>query len=91
MQLHPASAVTASLQNTPRLSDTVAHLGLQPRARPLASVRVGCCCGQPWWSARTSLASELLFRHGCVTVRLRRDRGDDQASVSASNPDGRVR
>ena len=47
--------LTSCLQNRPRLSDTVAHLGLSRWARPLGSGLVGCCCGQPWWSAPTSL------------------------------------
>jgi hypothetical protein len=47
------STVTACLQNTPNLSDAVAHLGTRHRASPPASAYVGPCCGQDWWSART--------------------------------------
>ena len=49
--------VAQQMQNRRKLSDTVAHLGLRPRVHTLGSGRVGCCCGQPWWSATASLAS----------------------------------
>src|SRR5262249_35920760 len=60
--------------------------GCRPwRACP-ESGAVGCCCGQPWWSAPTSLASGLLFRHGCVIVRLRRGRRGDQVPGISQQP-----
>jgi predicted metal-binding protein len=43
---HPS--VTPCLQNRPRLSETVAHLGMRQQVRLLGSVRVGSCCGQVW-------------------------------------------
>jgi restriction system protein len=42
---------TLCVQNTPRTSATVAHLGLRHGVHPLGSARVGSRCGQPWWSA----------------------------------------
>jgi hypothetical protein len=42
---------TPCLQNRPKLSETVAHLGLCQQTCPLGSHRVGSCCGQDWWSA----------------------------------------
>jgi hypothetical protein len=41
---------TPCLQNRPRLSETVAHLGLWPQMHRLGSDLVGSCCGQAWWS-----------------------------------------
>ena len=44
---------TPCLQDRPRLSETVAHLGMRQQVRPLGSGRVGSCCGHAWWSALT--------------------------------------
>jgi hypothetical protein len=51
VELRGLEPLTPCLQNRPRLSETVAHLGMKSRARPLRSDGVGSCCGQAWWSA----------------------------------------
>jgi hypothetical protein len=47
-ELRGLEPLTPCLQNSRKLSDVVAHLGLRPRARPLEADFVGCCCGQDW-------------------------------------------
>lgn len=42
-----ASLAVPYVQNTPKLSASVAHLGLHLTARPSGSARAGFCCGQP--------------------------------------------
>ena len=54
--------VSVCLQNTPGLSETVAHLGVAVTACPSGSACVGSRCGQPWWSAIADLASLLQPR-----------------------------
>lgn len=39
----------------------------KPRTHPLVSVRVGSCCGQPWWSALSLFVPNC--RHGRVAIR----------------------
>jgi hypothetical protein len=53
VELRGLEPLTPCLQNRPRLSETVAHLGQWPPEHRLGSGRVGSCCGQPWWSAFT--------------------------------------
>jgi hypothetical protein len=62
--LHSLLHLIACLQNTPRLSDVVAHLGQLLWEHPLGSARVGPCCGQPWWSATAAgpLRPEAKYR-----------------------------
>jgi hypothetical protein len=50
---------TLCLQNTPGLSDSIAHLGAELHAHLPGSARAGSCCGQPWWSAPVATASLL--------------------------------
>jgi len=53
VELRGLEPLTPCLQNRPKLSEIVAHLGMRQLARPLGSGRVGCCCGQAWWSPFT--------------------------------------
>jgi hypothetical protein len=67
-----AQPVIPCLQNRPRLSETVAHLGLRPPVRPLGSGCVGSCCGQAWWSVSTACQRRSSpWFPACAKVKLR--------------------
>jgi hypothetical protein len=74
--------------NRPKLSETVAHLGMRQRVRPLGSARVGSCCGQDCWSAFTvsQRRSSHLWMPACrpaLSGSARARSGCDQPRRSA--------